>query len=210
MPVIAAAAVASYDILTIAEAYAVLNITTATDQAAVAAELAAVNSAASVLVDSIDGAVVERTVTDTFTDPGQSVILSTYPIVAVTTATSYSSGAASSYVAESNTTAGDYRVDLATGIVSARSGFGATWFTGQALSVTYVAGRFPTTATVEPIYKAAAGAALTHLWQMRGAQNGAATFGGDGAPFGGVPFSTMQLRKQLAAMLKHDPVPGLA
>ncbi len=187
------------DILSLSEAKAALNIPIATTDFDV--ELAQVISQASRFVDSIDGAVVMRTLTETVRNPrGASIILDTYPVV-VSTVVEYSGGTASTLTAESVTTAGGFTFDADTGVLHRRSSWYATGFAGETLVVTYTAGRYVNTAAVDALYKGAAVAALIHFWQVRGANSGAATFGGEGAPFGGVPYSTMQLRKQLQATL---------
>lgn len=195
------------DILTLAEAKLALNIPTATTT--YDGELAQVITAASRFVDSIDGAVVMRTVTETIRNPrGSEIVLDTYPVT-VTSVAEYSGGVLTTLTAESNTVAGTYTYESSTGVVSRRSSWYATRFQGETLVIVYTAGRFTSTATVDALYKEAAVSALVHFWQHRGANNGAATLGGEGAPFGGVPYSTAQLRKQLSATL-CGLVPGLA
>lgn len=198
------------DIISITEAYAGLNITTATEQATVATELASVVTAASRFVDSIDGAVVMRPVTETVRNPsGSTIVLDTYP-VSVTAVTEYSGGVATVLAAESSSVAGGFTFEASNGVLSRRSSWYATSFQGQTLEVTYTAGRYVNTAAVDPLYKEAAVEAVIHFWQARGANSGAATFGGEGAPFGGIPFSTDKLREKLTAMLKQSPSPSVA
>ncbi len=193
------------DILTMLEAHNALNIPIATTDYDV--ELAQVITAASRFVDSIDGAVVMRTQTETVRNPrGASIILDTYPVV-VSTVVEYSGGTATTLTAESVTTAGGFTFEAATGVLHRRSSWYATGFAGETLVVTYTAGRYVNTAAVDALYKGAAVAALIHFWQVRGSGNGVGVLGGDGERFGGVPYSTAQLRKQLQATLCGD---GLA
>jgi len=199
---------ADRDILTLAEAKQALNLPSGASS--VDAELAQVITAASLFVDSIDGAVVQRTVTETFRNPrGSSIILATYPVV-VTSVAEYSGGVASTLTAESNTVAGGFTFESSSGILSRRSSWYATAFTGETLVVTYTAGRYATTATVDALYKEAAVHALIHYWQVHGSGSGVGVLGGDGERFGGVPYATTQLRRQLQAMLKPDSTPAIA
>lgn len=190
------------DVLTLQEARSSLNLGTDTS---VDTELSQVISAASQTLDNWIGCVVKRTVTDE-EHPGNTatVVLDRYPVASVTTVTEYASGTATPLTAESLTVAGTYSFDSGTGFLHRRNSWSSGRFAGG-VRVTYVAGRFDTTATVEAAYKEAAQKILMHLWQTRGAQSGAATFGGDGAPFGGVPYSTATLRKHVVEMF-HDGV----
>lgn len=198
----------STDILTLEEAKPALNIPASDER--YDTELAQVVSAASQFVDSIDGPVVKRTVTEEHHGGHYSILLKNYPVASVTSVVEYSNGTATTLTAETLTTAGTYRIDLTNGVLYRRNQWYAASFASSGVAVTYVAGRFDSTAMVDAVYKQAAVAALVHFWQHRGAQSGAATFGGDGAPFGAVPFSTMQLRKQLTAMLTRTPGPAVA
>ena len=206
MPVIADVS-ADQDILTLAEAKAALNIPAAT--ADYDTELAQVITAASRFVDSVFGPVVRRTITDErHYGAGTSVTLNQSPVASVTTVTEYSGGVATVLTAESDTVAGTYTLD--DNVLHRRASWGGAYFARQSVVVTCVAGRYASTATVDAKFKEAAVVALIHFWQHRGANSGAGTFGGDGAPFGGVPFSTDTLRKKLQAMFVEDALlPGI-
>lgn len=191
------------DILTLVEARVSLNMGT---DPSVDTELAQVISAASQTLDNWIGAVVRRTVTDEEHVGGRDrVLLERIPVASITTVTEFASGTPTALTAETLTTAGTYSFDADSGILYRRNSWGAARFAGG-IRVTYVAGRFANTASVEAAYKEAAQKILMHLWQTRGAQSGAATAGGDGAPFGAVPYSTATLRRHIMAMFTDEPV----
>lgn len=192
---------AANDILTTAEAGAALNMS-AGEQTANATELAQVISAASAFVDSVYGPVVARAVTKSVVSPSGTVWLDR-PL-SITSVTEYVSGTGTVLTAESSGTAGTYRIDTATGALTRRSSWGNTYWSGHEVVVVYSSGRYANTASVDPKFKEAAVVALVHFWQHRGSQSGFGTPGGDGAPFGGVPFSSKQLREKLKAMFPEE------
>ena len=188
------------DILTLTEAKAALNIPssdTSNDT-----ELAQVITAASRFVDSVYGPVVQRTVTKAFSAPYGTLWLDRP--AAITSVTEYVSGTGTVLTAEDFDTAGTYRVDLTTGRLARRSSWADYPWVGHEVVVVYTSGRAANTAAVDETFKEAAVVALIHLWQHRGAQSGAASFGGDGAPFGGVPFSSKQLRDKLKSLYPEE------
>lgn len=203
---------AATDILTTAEAGAALNMS-ASEQTANATELAQVVSAASGFVDSvgngIHGVAVKRLVTeDLFPTSPSSTLILTYHPASDLTVTEYVSGTGTELTASDGlTTAGEYL--LIDGQLHRRSSWGASHWLGG-VRVEYTAGLYDNTASVSPLYKEAAVAALVHFWQHRGSQSGFGAAGGDGAPFGGVPFSTDVLRKKIAMILNPDPSPVFA
>lgn len=188
------------DILTLAEAKQALNIPAAT--ASYDAELAQVITAASRMVDSVYGPVVQRTATKSVVAPSGTVWLDRP--AAVTSVTEYVSGTATVLTAEDFDTAGTYRLDAATGALTRRASWGDSYWYAHELVVVYTSGRYADTASVDEKFKEACVVCLVHLWQHRGSQSGAASFGGDGAPFGGVPFSSAQLREKLKAMFPEE------
>ena len=192
---------AANDILTTAEAGAALNMN-ASEQTANATELAQVISAASAFVDSVYGPVVAREVTKTVLAPSGRIWLDR-PL-SITSVTEYASGTATVLTAEDADTAGTYRLDTATGSLLRRSSWSGTSWGSQEVVVVYSSGRYANTASVDPKFKEAAVVALVHFWQHRGSQSGFGTAGGDGAPFGGVPFSSAQLRQKLIAMFPEE------
>jgi hypothetical protein len=198
------------DILTLNEAKAALNIDLTVSS--VDTELAQVITAASEFVDGVYGPVVWRTVTDErHVGAGTSVSLRYSPVASVTSVTEYAGGVAAVLTAETDLVPGGYSVDLDGGVVYRRSSWNGYRFGAQSVLVTYVAGRYATTEVVAPWAKEAAAEAVIHFWQARGANSGFGTVDGDGAPFGGVPFSTSTLRKRLIdAFPQHATLPGFA
>lgn len=197
------------DILSLTEAKAALNIpATNTDYDT---ELAQVVTAASRFVDSVAGAVVERTITaEEHQGRSTSISLDHYPVVSITTVTEYQAGAATVLTAETLLTAGTYAIDLTSGTVYRRNSWNPSHFASSGVAVTYVAGRYADTASVDPVYKEAAAFTVKHLWEKRGSGNGVGVLGGDGERFGGATtYSTPELRRQVSALLA-DPVPGIA
>ena len=192
---------AATDILTTAEAGAALNMS-ASEQTANATELAQVVSAASAFVDSVYGPVVARSVTKTVLSPSGRVWLNR-PL-SITSVTEYVSGTGTVLTAEDADTAGTYRLDSSTGSLLRRASWSDTYWSGHEIVVVYSSGRYANTAAVDPKFKEAAVAAVVHFWQHRGSQSGFGTPGGDGAPFGGVPFSTDSLRRKLIAMFPEE------
>lgn len=188
------------DILDLVEAKAALNIKQ-TDNVD-ATELAQVISAASAFVDSVYGPVVARTATKLIVSPSGTVWLDR-PLT-ITSVTEYVSGTATVLTAEDFDTAGTYRLDTTTGALTRRSSWANSYWYAHELVVDYSSGRYASTATVAPKFKEAAVVALIHFWQHRGSQSGYGTPGGDGAPFGGVPFSTAQLRQKLISMFPEE------
>lgn len=150
-------AYASVGIVDLASVKTHLGKTTTTDDD----ELLAVITAATAIVESIVGPVIRRTVTDVISGGSRSqVLLSTVPVLSVTSiATSSYGQAVASYVTA------DLTVDTAAGLVRVTDG---TWLTGDA-TVVYVAGR----TQVPPNVRWATLELVRHLWSS---QRGAATF----------------------------------
>lgn len=191
------------DLLTLDEAKRALNIPTSDDSNDT--ELAQVITAASAFVDSVYGPVVERTVTDErHIATGRTIFLHHHPVASITTVTEYAGGTGTVLTAESDEAAGDYYLDASLHAITRTSGFSDSMFSGRRVTITYSAGRYANTESVAAHFKEAAVAALVHFWQHRGSQSGFGTPGGDGTPFGGVPFSTAQLRRKLESMFPEE------
>lgn len=140
------------DVVTLAEAKAALGITTNTYDAV----LPGLITAASRREDAYAGPVVVRAVTEVHDGGFMSIILDQPPVSSVTTVKEYSSGSLTTLAAEVYTTAGtemDYRVDLTTGEVKRRASGADTWFGSGRVEIVYVAGRYATTAAVDPLFK---------------------------------------------------------
>lgn len=170
---------ADTDILTLSEGKAALNMTGGqTDQDA---EIATFISTVSTRIDEIAGAVVKRTLTDEVHSGGNGFINLDYrPVVSITTVKEYRYTTLYTLTAESNASKAldQYVVDRRWGILRRRdSGSPSAFYEGyDNVLVTYVAGRYDTTALVGPKYKQAAAIFLRHLW-IREQGAGSVTFG---------------------------------
>jgi hypothetical protein len=130
-------------------------------------------SAVSTRLDALCGPVVKRSVTETF-NGGPWVLPTSTPVASITSvAVAGVAATAYTYV----------KPRLYQGTSTALTG----WSAGIGnVVVTYVAGRYATTADVEPHFKDAAGLFLQHLWRpAEGA--GSETYGSPGITPTGVP-----------------------
>lgn len=178
------------DLLTLDEGRTALNDKTGQ---ADATRLAQLITAISRRIDDICGPVVMRDITEEATVNGSQAILRVYPVDSITSLTEYAGTTAQALSAENfpaSTTAYDYALlnGGASGLVERRSGglpvaFGGTVGTGRVLA-TYIAGRYPTTAAVDPKFKEAAAAILRRVWAR---EAGRWTIGAD--PYGDTEVS---------------------
>lgn len=170
---------ATLDLVTLSEAKQSLDLTSNQNDTMLAAWITAV----SLRVDEICGPVVVRTLTAETHDGGGGWISPKYlPLSSVTTIVEYdTAGAATTLTAEDHDTkpADAFLVDGEM-IRRRSSGGDATFAYGRRnVLVTYVAGRYATTATVTEQFKRATLIVLAHMWRSeRGA--GSNTFGQDG------------------------------
>lgn len=149
------------DILAIAEAEKDINVPSGSHTA----ELEQAITAVSRRIDEICGPVVQRTITGERHDGGtRLVFLRETPITSITTVTEYSSGVATVLTAETETTAGTYRYEDSIGALYRRSSWTHATFASQSVVVTYEAGRYADTASVDRRFKQAAGSILRRLW----------------------------------------------
>lgn len=160
---------ATLDVITLAEGRAAINMHASdTSQDT---EIAAYITAVSQRLDQVVGPVVVRTVTaETHDGIGSTIQLHHYPVSTITTVTEYVGATGTVLTAETvgaATTANDYALDARYGILTRRSGAADTYFSlGRSrVVVTYVAGRFATTAAVSPLFKTAATVMLAHIWR---------------------------------------------
>lgn len=155
------------DLVTLAEAKAALagitNANTTWDS-----ELAAYITAVSRRFDELCGPIVVRTITDERHDGSTtSIFLRHPPVFTVTTVTEYSNTTAQVLAAETFAvnTSYDYLLDARLGIIHRRASASGTRFAPTGVKVTYVAGRYATTATVDRQFKLAALITLAHIWR---------------------------------------------
>ena len=142
-------------------------------------DLAAYITGVSMAIDGVVGPVVVRTITDELHDGGDGlgrgrIFLRYHPVNSVTTVTEYASTTAQVLTAESNSTkpASAYNVDLKAGVISRRGGGGYSRFPVGVdnIKVTYIAGRFADTASVDANFKRAAEITLLHNWRREQGQ----------------------------------------
>lgn len=146
---------ATEDILTLAEGQAALRQGTST---ANDTTIALLITASSIAIDRGIGPVVRRTVTaDTFDGEGVFIQLRSWPVTTVTT------------VVEDGTTltSDQYLIDYEKGQLYRRNGdYDYPWEIGRDnIEVTYTAGRFASTATVDAWYKHGCRLLLRHQWR---------------------------------------------
>lgn len=121
-------------------------------------------TAISRLIDDRCGPVVQRTVTAELHDGCGTVLLKRWPVVAVDLVREANGGTITEVlpVTFGDTFAG-YRVDLATGMLAR---VGSSWPWGsEVVEVTYSAGRFEDTGSVDARFKDVAAAILRRLWK---------------------------------------------
>ena len=152
------------DILTLPEAKTALNIDALNvdhDD-----EIAQHVTAISRIIDDECGPVVQRTITAELHDGGgASIVLRHAPVASVTTLREAAGSTITTLTAVGFGETGD-GYSLKDGVLSRRFGGSvSSWTSGNALEVTYVAGRYASTAAVDAKFKAAAAAILRRLWK---------------------------------------------
>jgi len=168
----------STDLLTLGEARSALAI----DQTFAGSDdlLRTYISAISKRLDEACGAIVQRTITDELYDGGSTIWLKTKPVASVTTVTEYDGIVPTVLTRQTNTTepSDGYVLEPTKGkLIRTSSGTKTIFEPGlQNIKVTYVAGRYTTTATVDPLFKIAAQSFLAHVWKMNQGM-GTSTYG---------------------------------
>lgn len=142
---------ADLDLLTFDEAAAALSRGAARLDDDVAVDLAAVITAASVRLDHVIGAGVIRTITEARTARSTRVLLSSWPIVSITSVTN--DGAAVT----------DYRTTAKFGTLHRECGWSCH---PDAVEVTFTAGRAESTVDVESRIKVACQIVVRHMWEQ--------------------------------------------
>jgi hypothetical protein len=154
------------DILTTDEAQDYINDTSGTRD--LETRLAPLNTLISRRIDTLCGPVVQRTLTDEAYDGGGcTLFLRNTPVVSVSAVKEYAGGILTTLTAEALTTStgNDYYLDTRLGTIERRSTWATSTFGVQRVLVTYIAGRYTATETVDPLFKAAAGLVLHRLWR---------------------------------------------
>jgi hypothetical protein len=187
---------ATTDLLTLTEAKAALNISSTAQDTEIAAYVTAVSGQ----LDELCGPVVTRTITSESHDGGVTrLFLLERPVATVTAVVEYDGTTGTALTAE---TPGDiagarYLLDAAQGVLWRRvSGSDSVYPAGRRnVVVTYAAGRYTSTSTVDERFKTAARLCLTNLWR-REQGGGTDTFGalpGTVIPGFGMPNAVMDL-----------------
>lgn len=181
-------------------------------------ELARHITAISRIIDDACGPVVIRTITNEVHHIGPdalAVYLDQQPVQSVTTVSEFTGGTTTvlSAVAFGAVTSG-YYAGGRTGVLSRRrSGEPYAWPAGGAVQVTYVAGRYADTASVDPRFADAAAAILRRLWKREaGAWAQSSTFFEDGDSQLGSGFFRVArpiIEEMLAGEIQ-DRMPGIA
>lgn len=130
---------------------------------------------------------------------GTCVWLDDAPLVSVVQVVEYDGTTAGTLTAETNSSKPDaaYHIDTTSGKLLRRSGGGTTYFPCglDNIYVTYVRGRYATTADVDPRYKFGAGMMLKANWRMF--ESAAATMGEFDVPHASFPsFSVPKAVKE--------------
>lgn len=198
----------TYDLLTLDEAKAALNIPLADDT--FDDEVASYITAVSQRIDDLCGPVVKRSVSEEIHDGSVAVILpDRTPVAAVGSVTEYANGTGTALTAETLTVAGDYVLEgggTHASVLRRRGSFSDRPFSYGKIVLNYTAGRFDSTAAVSPKFKQAAAKMLTLMW--KGDQGaGSATFGAEvDSPLLGYGFAIPNAVVELLAEEKAPPV----
>lgn len=173
-----------------------------------AALLTATVSAISERLAEAAGPIVCGTITGELHDGGGTAIwLAKYPVYSVTTVVEYDYTTAGTLTAETNASkpSSGYRVNLENGKVTRRSDNATASFPAGVdnVYVTYIAGRFTATSTVEEKFKEAARVVLKNVWRMW--ENSVATVDGFESPMAHIPsFLTPNVAKSLLGSDWHE------
>lgn len=196
------------DVITLDEAKAYLNITQTTWDT----ELDDWITAVSRRLDALCGPIVVRTITSeawdgTVDGVRQTAITLRYrPVSSVTSVTEYSSTTGTTLTVETNAakTSSNYYLNTTTGVLTRRSGNRDYVFADgrQNIVITYVAGRYANTASVDARFKVAAGMMLANLWRRE--QGGGTQTFGESDPFGLV--ATFAVPRAVEELLHEDLV----
>lgn len=192
------------DVISLADAKLVLNIESGdTTQDG---ELQTLITGMSRRFDDLFGAVVLRSVTETYYPEeylGGVLFLRQAPVsnsaaTTLTSVTEYSGGTASTLVAESVTVAGSYTFNQRLGLITRRSSWATTEFATQNVVVVYSAGRYANTAAVDKKFREAAKAYIQTIWESSQGVQGSVTYGPtDDTTVGGSNFALAESRAKL-------------
>ncbi|MEV5538480.1 hypothetical protein AB0L13_16615 [Saccharopolyspora shandongensis] len=209
---------AALDVISLDEAKQAVNVTGTTEHDT---ELALWITAVSQRLDELVGPVVVRTITGEAHDGGRClVMLAHYPVTSITSVSEYDSGTQVPLTAETLTTrpAAGYLADryepnpaLLSRFVRRRSnGADAEFAAGRGnVVVSYSAGRFADTASVDPRFKAAANLMLINLWRSQ--QSSVGSVGEFDTPMSNFPtFAVPRAVREMLARELQEPIVGIA
>lgn len=139
--------------------------------------LAHYTTAASRALAKACGTIIYGTVTGELQSGGrQHVYLDRHPVAQIVQVVEYDGVTAATLTAETNASKPDYSyvADLSSGKITRRSGGAAHQFPVgmDNVYVTYVAGRFSSTSTVDDRFKTACGLVLKNMWRAQEFANG--------------------------------------
>lgn len=121
-------------------------------------------------LDEVCGPIVQRTITDELYDGGSYIWLKSKPVASISSVIEYDGTTATTLTRQTNTVepSEGYILHPTRGkLTRTISGLPTNFCSGlQNIKITYVAGRYTTTATVDPLFKIAAQAFLSHVWKM--------------------------------------------
>jgi len=159
------------------------------------------------MLDKACGPIVQRTVTDEKHNGGGAVILPEfYPVASVTSVTEYSGTTGTTVVEETVSTApSDGFILYGSKLIRRAGKRDSLWAFGRHnILVTYVAGRYADTLSVDDRFKRAAFIALGNLWRREQGM-GTVTFGADGTPLVGATYALPNAAK---AFIQDDLRPS--
>ena len=158
-------------------------------------------------LDKACGPIVQRTITDEKHSGGhRAILLDHYPVASVTSVTEYSGMTGTALVEETPATSpsNGFMPDGSM-LIRRRGKIDAYWALGRHnILVTYVAGRYEDTLSVDDRFKRAAFITLANLWRREQGM-GTMTFGADGAPMLGATYALPNAAK---AFIQDDIRPS--
>lgn len=121
-------------------------------------------------LDDLCGPIVQREVVETVTPPRRGgIVLTQWPVASVTEVVEWSGGVDTALTAENPASPSSYDYFLDGSVLYRRSGaWDASWAPGRGtVTVTYQAGRFPDTESVDGKFQLAARILVRHFWRYQ-------------------------------------------
>lgn len=121
-------------------------------------------------LDEVCGPIVQRPITDELYDGGSTIWLKSKPVASVTSVVEYDGTTATTLTQQTNLVepSEGYVIHATRGkLTRTISGLPTNFCSGlQNIKISYIAGRYTNTTTVDPLFKIAAQAFLSHVWKM--------------------------------------------